>query len=106
MRSRCRSRISGVSQEVGDAEGLAAADPAADSSLTFPAGNRFLCKYQALVWYYSEEGAGCGCGVRGAAFLCTTNRGKLLQSKLIRVRCTKKSTRVPVSPVPQYGYSV
>jgi hypothetical protein len=24
---------------------------------------------------------------------------------LIRVQCTKKSTRVPVSPVPQYGYS-
>ena len=45
---------------------------------------------------------GGGCGVRGAgAFLCTTNRGKLLQHKLIHVRCTKKSTRVPVSPVPQ-----
>ena len=41
-----------------------------------------------------------------AAFFCTTNRGKLLQHKLIRVQCTKKSTRVPVSPVPQYGYSV
>jgi hypothetical protein len=25
---------------------------------------------------------------------------------LIRVQCTNKSTRVPVSPVPQYGYSV
>ena len=52
-----------------------------------------------------EEGAGAGCGVRGA-FLCTTNRGKLLQHKLIHVQCTKKGTRVPVSPVPQYGYSV
>ena len=27
------------------------------------------------------------------------NRGKLLQHKLIHVQCTKKSTRVPVSPV-------
>ena len=51
-------------------------------------------------------GGGCGCGVRGAAFLCTTNRGKLLQHKLIHVQCAKQSTRVPVSPVPQYGYSV
>ena len=49
---------------------------------------------------YSEGGAGA------AAFSCTTNRGKLLQRKLIHVQCTKKSTRVPVSPVPQYGYSV
>jgi hypothetical protein len=39
-----------------------------------------------------------------AAFSPHTNRGKLLQHKLIRVQCTKKSTRVPVSPVPQYGY--
>ena len=38
-------------------------------------------------------------GAAGAAFLCTTNRGKLLQHKLIHVQCTKKSTRVPVSPV-------
>ena len=45
-------------------------------------------------------------GAAGAAFLCITNRGKLLQHKLIHVQCTKKSTRVPVSPVPQYGYSV
>ena len=60
----------------------------------------FLFKYPALVLYYSEEGAG------GAAFLCTTNMGKLLQHKLIHVQCTKKSTRVPVSPIPQYGYSV
>ena len=29
----------------------------------------------------------------------TINRGKLLQHKLIHVQCTKKSTRVPVSPV-------
>ena len=40
------------------------------------------------------------------AFLCISYRGKLLQHKLIRVQCTKKSTRVPVSPVPQYGYLV
>ena len=40
------------------------------------------------------------------AFLCTTNRRKLLQHNLIHVQCTKKNTRVPVSPVPQYGYSV
>jgi hypothetical protein len=45
-------------------------------------------------------------GAAGAAFSPHTNRGKLLQHKLIRVQCTKKSTRVPVSPVPQYGYSV
>ena len=31
-----------------------------------------------------------------AAFFCTTNRGKLLQHKLIRVQCTKK--------VPEYQY--
>ena len=42
----------------------------------------------------------------GAAFLCINYRGKLLQHKLIRVQCTNKSTRVPVSPVPKYGYSV
>ena len=66
---------------------------------------RFIPNTEALVLHYSEEGAGCG--VRGAgAFLCTTNRGKLLQRKLIRIQCTKKSTRVPVSPIPQYGYSV
>jgi hypothetical protein len=41
-----------------------------------------------------------------AAFFCINYRGKLLQHKLIRVQCTNKSTRVPVSPVPQYGYSV
>jgi hypothetical protein len=44
-------------------------------------------------------------GVWGA-FLCISYRGKLLQHKLIRVQCTKKSTRVPVSHVPQYRYSV
>ena len=44
--------------------------------------------------------------IAAAAFFCTTNRGKLLQHKLIRVQCTKKSTRVPVSPVAQYGYSI
>jgi hypothetical protein len=44
--------------------------------------------------------------LRGAAFFCTSYRGKLLQHKLIRLQCTNKSTRVPVSPVPQYGYSV
>jgi hypothetical protein len=60
-----------------------------------------LDKYPALVLHYSEE-EGAAAGV----FLCTTYRGKLLQHKLIRVQCTKKSTRVPVSPVPQYGYSV
>ena len=42
----------------------------------------------------------------GATFFCTTNRTKLLQHKLIHVQCTEKSTRVPVSPVPQYGYFV
>ena len=47
-----------------------------------------------------------GAGAAAAAFFCTTNRGKLLQHKLIRVPCNKKSTRAPVSPVPQYGYSV
>jgi len=40
-----------------------------------------------------------------AAFFCINYRGKLLQ-KLIRVQCTNKSTRVPVSPVPQYWCSV
>ena len=54
-------------------------------------------KYPALDSYYFVW-------VRGAAFFCTTHRGKLLQHKLIRVKCTKKSARVPVSPVPQYGY--
>ena len=43
--------------------------------------------------------AGAGAGV----FFCTTDRGKLLQHKLMRVQCTKKSTRVPVSPVPSTG---
>jgi hypothetical protein len=41
------------------------------------------------------EGAG--------AFLCIRYRGKLRQHTLIRVQCTKKSTRVPVSPVPSTG---
>ena len=54
--------------------------------------------------HYSE-GAGAGAGAAGA-FLCTANRGKLLQHKLIRVPCIKTSTRVPVSPVQQYGYLV
>ena len=44
--------------------------------------------------HYSE-GAGAGAGAAGA-FLCTTNRGKLLQHKLIRVQCTKT--------VPEYRY--
>ena len=47
-----------------------------------------------------------GAGAAGAAFLCTTNRGKLLEHMLIHVQCTKKSTRVPASPVPQYGFLV
>ena len=34
--------------------------------------------------------------MRGAAFLCTTNMGKLLQHQLIRVQCTRK--------VPKYWY--
>ena len=34
------------------------------------------------------------------------NRGKLLKHKSILLQCTKKSTRVPVSPVSQYGYLV
>ena len=40
--------------------------------------------------------------LRGA-FLCISYRGKLRQHKLIRVQCTKKSTRIPVSPVPSTG---
>ena len=37
----------------------------------------FIPNTEALVLHYSEEeGAGAGCG--GGAFLCTTNRGKLL----------------------------
>jgi hypothetical protein len=40
--------------------------------------------------------------LRGA-FLCIRYRGKLLQHKLIRVQFTKKSTRVPVSPVLSTG---
>jgi hypothetical protein len=32
--------------------------------------------------------------------------GKLLQHTSISLQCTKKSTRVLVSLVPQYGYSV
>ena len=47
-----------------------------------------------------------GAAAAAGAFLCINYRGKLLQHKLIRVQCTNKSTRVPVSPVPQYGYSV
>ena len=50
--------------------------------------------------------AGAAAAAGAAAFFCTTYRGKFLQHKLIRVQCTKKSTRVPVSPVPRYGYSV
>ena len=46
-------------------------------------------KYCALVLYYSEGAAGAAVAA-GAAFLCTTNRGKLLQHQLIRVQCTKK----------------
>jgi hypothetical protein len=41
---------------------------------------------------------------RAVALFCITYRGKLLQHKLIAVQCTKKSTQVPISPVPQYGY--
>ena len=44
--------------------------------------------------HYSE-GAGAAEGAAGA-FLCTTNRGKLLQHKLIHVPCKKK--------VPEYRY--
>jgi hypothetical protein len=40
--------------------------------------------------------------LRGA-FLCISYRGKLRQHKLIRIQCTKKSTRIPVSPVPSTG---
>jgi hypothetical protein len=56
---------------------------------------------QDLVSYYYRAGAGAG-----AAFLCISYRGKLLQHTLIGVQCTNKSTRVPVSPVPEDGYSV
>ena len=37
-----------------------------------------------------------GVAAAAAAFSCTTNRGKLLQHKLIRVHCTEK--------VPEYRY--
>ena len=40
----------------------------------------------------------------GAAFLCTTNRGKLLQHKLIRVQCIKKS--VPLVSRTGYRYII
>ena len=39
-----------------------------------------------------------GCCYGHSCVFCTTG-GKLLQYKLIHVQCTKKSTRVPVSPV-------
>jgi hypothetical protein len=60
--------------------------------------DKYPAQCPALVLHYS--------GAAGAAFSPhrSTDRGKLLQHKLIRVQCTKKSTRVPVSPVPQYGY--
>jgi hypothetical protein len=50
-------------------------------------------------------------GGRAAAAGCVflhiiSHRGKLLKHKSILLQCYKKSTRVPVSPVPQYGYSV
>jgi hypothetical protein len=45
-------------------------------------------------------------GAREKIYQPPSYRGKLLQHKLMRVQCTKKSTRVPVSPEPQYGYSV
>ena len=64
-----------------------------------PGGFGDLDEYPALVLHYSV------CGSAGA-FLCISYSGKLIQHKLIRVQCTGKSTRVPVSPVPQYGYSV
>jgi hypothetical protein len=54
----------------------------------------------ALVRFIVEEDGAA------AAFLVDNDRGKLLQYSLIHVRCTKKITRVPVSTVPQYGYSV
>jgi hypothetical protein len=41
-----------------------------------------------------------------AAFSCTTNMGKLLQHKLIRVQCTKKnypSTSIPRTTGPVFG---
>ena len=40
---------------------------------------------EALVLHYSEEEEG---GAGAGAVLCTTNRGKLLQRKLIHVQCT------------------
>ena len=63
-----------------------------------PGGFGDLDKYPALVLHYS----GGGVLLRGA-FSCISYRGKLLQHTLIRVQCTKKSTRVPVSPVPSTG---
>jgi hypothetical protein len=67
------------------------------------AGFGYLDKYPALVLHYSE---GAAAAAAAGAFLCISYRGKLLQHKLVPVQCTKKSTRVPVSPGPQYGYSV
>ena len=55
--------------------------------------HRRLVKYPALVLHYSEEGAGA------AAFFCTTNRGKLLQYKLIHIHCA------PVHRRPTRGIS-
>ena len=81
-----------------------------------PEGIKFVDKlscsfgdlFQILSPSSSLFGGGGGCGVRGAgAFLCTTNRGKLLQHKLIRAQCTKKhpSTGIPCKcdnpPPPQ-----
>ena len=54
-----------------------------------PGGFGSLVKYPALVLHYS--------GAAAAAFSPHTNRGKLLQHKLIRVQCTKKK-------VPEYRY--
>jgi hypothetical protein len=49
----------------------------------------------------------CGCAAAGAAFLCISYRGKLLQHTLIRVQCSKKSTRVytgiPCTAVRVFG---
>ena len=47
------------------------------------------------IFEYSEEGA-------AGAFFCITDRGKLLQHKLVRVQCTKESTRVPEYRYPLY----
>jgi hypothetical protein len=62
---------------------------------------RYFDKYPALVYYSAGAAAAAAAA---AEFSPRYYMGNLLQHKLIRVQCTKKSTRILVSPVPQYGY--